>query len=975
MTTDTSAAKELFMKGLDAIDSNKFAEAEQLFLKTIEIVPNHISTLTNLSFVQLQQSKVDAAIDTARRIVEIDSQNIDAYLTLASCRISQGNFEAALLACDKAIEINAQSADAHSKRGVCLSALGRYEEAILTLTRATEFNSQQPDSFVYLGSALGKLSRHDQALAAYNKALAIQPSMENVWLVCGDTLIRLKQYDEALAAYDKALSLNADMTQALLGRGNALIELHRFDEASAALEKALVLNPDLVGAWLSLGSCQMNLKQPDNALASYGKAVAINPDSLNAWLGRGSVQMDLGQLGDALASFDRAAFLNPTFEGALIGRANALMALKRYGEAWEAYRQASEINAKSKVAWLGRGNAAALGERYDQAIADYDNALALDSALENVWLGRGNVFTKLHKYDEGFAAYDKAISLNPGLENAWLGRGNIFAILARHKEALAAYRGALKINPDLAKAWVGVGITLGELRKFDEALKAFDKATELDPTLDNAWLKRGDIYQETGRYDEAFTAYDRAFAIDPNSFRTEGARLNSKIYLCNWKDFEGERAHLIESVRQGKINTSPFVVLCVSESAQDQLQCARLWITENHPLSDKRLWNGEKYSHEKIRVAYLSGDFTNHAVSYLLAGVIDAHDKQAFEVVGISFGVADNSDMRLRLQKSFDSFIDVRDRSDFEVAQLLRGLEIDVAIDLAGFTAGSRTNIFGHRPCPIQVNYLGYPGTLGADYIDYLIADPTLIPSSDEEFYAEKIAFLPDTYLPSDSAHRAISTKPLNRSDFGLPQNGVVFCCFNNSYKLNPTVFAVWMNILKAVNSSVLWLSQLPPSAEKNLKEQAAAANVNPDRLVFARRLNSSADHLARHRLADLFLDVWPYNAHTTASDALWAGLPVLTKIGGTFAGRVAASLLSVAGLNDLVTADAKEYQNKAVWLATHPDELRKVKDRLQASRNATPLFDTKLFTRNLEKAYRAMYKRQQCGLPAARIVVASEEI
>jgi protein O-GlcNAc transferase len=368
--------------------------------------------------------------------------------------------------------------------------------------------------------------------------------------------------------------------------------------------------------------------------------------------------------------------------------------------------------------------------------------------------------------------------------------------------------------------------------------------------------------------------------------------------------------------------------------------------------------------HDKIRIGYLSADFRQHPVANLVAGVFQCHDRSRFEVIGISIGSNDSSAIRRRLEGSFDRFIDAAALGADETAKKIAHEEIDILVDLNGFTQNARPEILARRPAPVQVNYLGYPGTMGAEYIDYIIADPVLIPASHRHRYAEKIVYLPHSYMPHDDKARPISDRPVERAEFGLPENGFVFCCFNNAYKLNPVLFRSRMALLKAVEGSVLWLSEHGTTAVDNLRREAIAAGVDPDRLVFAGRLPSSADHLARHRLADLFLDTLPYNAHATASDALWAGLPVLTQIGGAFAGRVAASLLTAIGLPELITQTQEQFESTAVELATEPVALAAIKSKLARNRLATPLFNTNLYTRHIEGGYATMIERRNGLLP-----------
>jgi protein O-GlcNAc transferase len=518
-------------------------------------------------------------------------------------------------------------------------------------------------------------------------------------------------------------------------------------------------------------------------------------------------------------------------------------------------------------------------------------------------------------------------------------------------------------------AQVGRGYVFYLLGRLDEAMAAYDKALAVRPDMAEAWGGRGNVSISRKRFDDAFFAYDKAFSFNPDLTSVEGARLHCKMHICDWHNLDEERENLIASVRSHKVNTTPFAFLGISRTSEDQMKCAELWISRNYPAK-ARAWRGDRYDHDRIRVAYVSADFGDHPVSYLMAGVFEAHDRKRFETIAISLGPDDSSEARKRLVAAFDRFIDVRSRSNEDVASLLRELEIDIAVDLMGHTAGARTAIFENRAAPIQVNYLGYPGTMGAGFMDYLISDPTLIPPAQRKDYLEKIAYLPDSYMPNDDSKRIISDRIFERAEFGLPKNGFVFCCFNNSYKLTPDVFDGWARILKAVEASVLWLSVANPLAMANLKKEISARGVDPDRLVFARQVAASADHLARLRLADLFLDTLPYNAHTTASDALWAGLPVLTQIGGTFAGRVAASLLNALGLTELVTHSQGAYETAAIELATNPARLALIKDKLARNRLSAPLFNTRTFTRNIEAVYAAMHARFQAGLPPDHIQI-----
>jgi len=479
----------------------------------------------------------------------------------------------------------------------------------------------------------------------------------------------------------------------------------------------------------------------------------------------------------------------------------------------------------------------------------------------------------------------------------------------------------------------------------------------------------GNALTSLKRFEDAFVAYDKALSVKPELVGAEGTRLHAKLNICDWTEFDNDSAHLGSSVRNRKPNAGPFAFLSISSSPDDQLRCAKLWVAEKFPAPQKASWQGEQYRHDRIHIAYLSADFREHPVSFQIAGMLECHDRSCFDVTVISLGPDDKSEIRQRLEASCVRFVDVETVSDEQIASLVRSSEVDVLIDLMGFTAGSRTGVFAERPAPIQVNYLGFAGTMGAEYIDYILADRFVIPEETRECYSEKVVYLPDSFMANDSKRKKSERLP-RRSELNLPETGFVFCSFNNSYKITPHTFNIWMRLLRQLDNSVLWLSSMNETAIRNLRREAQNRGVDPSRLVFAQRLPLNEDHLARHDLADLFLDTLPYNAHTTASDALWAGLPVLTCLGETFAGRVAASLLNAIGLPELITTTPESYERKAIDLATHPEKMAIIKTKLADNRRTTPLFDTKLFTKHIEAAYTAMYERHQAGLAPDHIVV-----
>ena len=469
------------------------------------------------------------------------------------------------------------------------------------------------------------------------------------------------------------------------------------------------------------------------------------------------------------------------------------------------------------------------------------------------------------------------------------------------------------------------------------------------------------------RYDEEIAHYDKALSLKPDIDWVHGDFLYTRMKICSWTDLADSLGNISKKVMANERVAHPFLLLALTDDALLHKKSSEIHIQNKYPFNPLLGPILKRRENQKIRVGYFSADFKNHPVAFLIAELFEIHDRSQFETYAFSLeGAAD--EMRGRLLEAFDHFIDVEGRSDVEIARVARNFAIDIAVDLTGFTKDSRTGIFSYRAAPIQVNYLGYPSTMGADYIDYIIADKTLIPPDSQSCYSEKVVYLPNSYQANDRG-RLISDREFTRQELGLPENGFVFCCFNNNFKILPATFAGWMRILKAVDGSVLWLFQDNSWVVENLINEAQKQGIDAKRLVFADRVPPS-EHLARHFQADLFLDTLPYNAHTTCSDALWTGLPVLTLLGRSFASRVAASLLNAIGLPELITNTQEEYEALAIELAIDPKKLADIKLKLVNNRLTTPLFDTSLFAKNLEAAYVQINERYRAGLQPAHILI-----
>ncbi|MDB5740832.1 MAG: putative O-linked N-acetylglucosamine transferase, family [Alphaproteobacteria bacterium] len=559
------------------------------------------------------------------------------------------------------------------------------------------------------------------------------------------------------------------------------------------------------------------------------------------------------------------------------------------------------------------------------------------------------------RYDEAVTLLGAALKHTPQDHAALKDYGHALMLAGQGDAALAVYDRLLAIHPDAVEVLYNRSIILSERGRTSEALAALDRALALQPGSAMVIYSRGVMMSQLGRHEEALANYDRALALDPNLMPARGNRAMAARNICAW-DRTAEIGPELEAMVRAGLPVAPMSLLAYSSDKALQLQAGRNAVAALMPQRPAPLWRGEHYGHDRIRLAYVSSDFRTHAVGLQLAPLIECHDRSRFEVIAISIGGNDNSAARARLVAAFDRFEDCAALTDEQAARRMRDMEIDIAIDLNGHTGGARTGIFAWRPAPVQAAWLGYPGTMGADFIDALIADETVAPMQDQPFYSETLVHLPHSYFPTDPA-RPIAPAP-SRAEAGLPPQGFVFCSFNNNWKFTPELWGVWMRLLQQAPGSVLWLKETNPAATRNLRREAKARDVDPARLVFAPQLASDAEHLARHALADLFLDTLPYNAHATASDALWAGLPVLTCRGEAFAGRVAASLLKAIGLPELVTETISDYEKLALRLAHEPQALKALKDKLAANRLTAALFDADGFRAAIEAVYTAMLQR-----------------
>jgi protein O-GlcNAc transferase len=745
----------------------------------------------------------------------------------------------------------------------------------------------------------------------------------------GMTAHRQGRLAEAERSYQAVLNVKRDDFDSLHLLGVVRLQQRRHDEAARLIKLALRVRPDSAEACANLGIVLQSLERPVEAIAAYDRALAINPRYAKALCHRGDALRAFGRNAEAIASYDKALAAAPDYAEAHVNRGVVLREVGRHAEALASFERALTLRPGNPEILYNRGNSLQSLGRFGEALRDYDAVLTGNPHAIEAHNNRGCVLEKLARFEQALASFDAALALRPDNPEALHNRGNALLALSRQAEALASYDRALALAPQRVDTLHNRGQTLVLLRRYEEAIPAFDAALAIEPENPGAWA----------------------------------ALANCRLLTCDWQAVAQLAERARTAARSGDWSRlDPFAALCILDAPADHLEYARAYVRRSAPpAAPPPLAMRTPCHKERIRVAYLSSDFRNHPVARAAVRLFELHNRTQFETFGVSFGPDDGSDMRARVASAFDRFLDVRGKTDREIAELLRDLQIDVAVDLNGHTQGARTGILAHRPAPIQVVYLGYPGTLGADFIDYILADATVLPFAEQDRYREHIVQLPHCYHPCDET-TAISARTFTRAELGLPDGRPVFCCFNRPDKVTAVVFDVWMRLLAGIKGSVLWLSQMNDPARANLRRAAATRGIDPDRLVFAPQTASLGDHLARHREADLFVDTQPYNAHSTAIDALWAGLPVVTCPGHSFASRVGASLLNAVGLPELIATDLEAYEGVARKLASDRPLLESIRNKLLNNRETCPLFDVARTCRHIEAAYATMWEIHRRG-------------
>lgn len=716
-------------------------------------------------------------------------------------------------------------------------------------------------------------------------------------------------------------------TPSLLEKALALQSAGETDAAQNLFEQVLKSDGKNAVALYSMAVMASARKDFGKALQFIKPVTLSHANFAQAHLAKSIILFNLGQLDEALKAVEKAIHLEPSLPNAQAHLDTVKVAkgmLQAQGQGQETLNP--EVNALTQQAIAHQGQG-----QHNEAIALLNQALALEpnffSALYSLGISLGATGQKMTALD----CFIKAADVAPHLPIAHFAKAQSYADLGLADDALASFDKTIEVDPTYTQAYTNKAALLQAINRHHDALLTLIACVEVDPNNALAYEGQGHLLSQFKQFDLSVNAFKRVLEIDPNYSYAEGHLMHARLSCCDWTDYEESRQRIFEGIRAGKKVCGPMTIMAITDDAELARQCIEIYAKDKYGEPLLKLWNGEKYAHRKKRVAFISADFRIHPVGYLLIEMIENFDKEKFELTGVFTGTPDGSDLWKRYRCAFDHYIDAKNIPSLELAKLLRAMEIDIAIDLSGHTEGTRLDIFSHRPAPVQITYLGFPGTLGLPFIDYLITDKFIVTRNNSKNYAEKIIYLPNCYLPRDSSVSP-SLIPVNRKDYSLPENGIVYCAFNHDYKINPAIFSIWIQLLKEIPNSVLWLMKLNETAQKILGKEAIKYGVDEKRIVYATRTESIEDHLARYKLADLFLDTFPYNGHTTVSDAIFSGLPVITLCGNTYPSRVAFSIIKNARLNLKICNNLIEYKSYILELSKDIEKINSLKKEIKAS-------------------------------------------
>ena len=915
----------------------RFDEAISLYLQILEVAPEDPDTLSNMGNALTQAGRLDEAADSYRRALAGNPLLAAAHVNLGNLLHQQGENEQAIEHYREAISIDPRLANAHNNLGTILQAAGRRDEAKDSYQAALDADPDNPDAYKNFGNILLSYGDAEGAIEAINRAIALAPGWGAAHADLGLALTRLDRHEEARDALERALKLEPEFVEAWNCLGNLLLSMELYEESEQALLRAVELDPENSLTGFYLGTLYFKQSKFEESAPALAHACSAQPNSADYRNSYGNTLQSLEQHEEAVEQYATAIELQPDFAEAHNNIANSLVALNRKDEAIESYRHSLHLKP-------------------DQAL---------------VSCNLGNTLRGMGRLVESVEAFEQALQTAPELFNIYNGMGLTLQTQNRHDEAVKCFRKGLEINPEYPEALNNLAISEASIGNVDEAIAAYSKLLDVSPDLAEAYFNLASLLQSINHWDESILAFMQALRIRPDYNIIYPFLAHSLMQQCSWSNLHS----VVEKIRSnteeelasgGPVAVSAFALQSLpGEFSMPLRQAVAEQICERNAgyvaeLADELKFNYNRLKqHERIRIGYVSPDFRFHSVSVAFKGILDNHDTDRFETHGYALHSGGDDHMTDALRERFHGYRKLVDNSFQESARLIHNDEIDILIDLAGHTKGGQLSLLALRPAPIQAHYLGYSATVGARFLDYLITDHHQVPPEQRPFFTENLVYLPDTFMATQRAPIAIEGP--SRADCGLPDDAFVFANFNTHYKIEPKIFAIWMRLLRKIPDAVLWLIRGTTTSTENLRREASARGVNPDRLIFADKVPHPV-HLARLSHADLALDNFYHGGGVTTVDCLWTGVPVLTLAGPTPQSRNGATLLSAIGQEDMIQYRIEDYEAKAFALASDRDRLREIKATLATTRDDYPLFNSRRLTRHLETAYELIWQNYQDG-------------
>ncbi|MDC0074436.1 tetratricopeptide repeat protein [Alphaproteobacteria bacterium] len=973
----TDISQDQFTIGLSLHKSGKFDDATYYYEKALKSNPNLSEALVNLAIIKLGKSKLEESESLLNKALDNDPKNAKALSNIANIYQQKGLYKEAENFYKESIEIDDTLSEAYYNLGTLYLKTGKNDKAEKYLQLSIGINPKLNEAHIALASALINLGKLDKAEKAINISLKIKPNQHEALFHLGIILYKKKYYYKSEEYFRKAVNLKPDWTSAIVELAKSLEQQNKIKDARSHFKSALNLDQNYIPGLAAYGLFEIGQKNFNHAEELLLKADSVQPDIPQIQIAIGQLKLERGETNEALKLFKNISKLNPDYLDAKLHIGITYQNQKNHDKAILFFEKLHLDYPDSAEILNNLANSYSENRFYKKSIDTYKKAIKLSPKLAVTYINIGNAYRNESRFEIALESFKKAMELDPKDPRAFNGAGLVYQSLNKENEAIKVYQKAYELEPDYPEALNNLAVSLQNLGKYHESIKVYKQLIEKHPEKPQIYFNLGTLLQLYGRHDESVIAFRQALDKDPNNNLVYPFFAHALMQQCSWDNLEAVVTRVIantknELEKEQVPSVSPFGLQCMPASKKIKKRVAEVISkrSENSVKYQKNLFKNYNYKvldNKKIRIGFVSPDFRRHSVAVAFKGVLESRNKSKYEYHAYCISTYGKDNMTKEFENLFDSFTDITLLSHEDTFKKIHSDGINILIDLAGHTRGCRYEVFALKPAPIQAHWLGFSSTTGANFIDYLITDKIQNPINEEEFISEKLVHLPHTFMATSRPR--VSSKKFTRKDQNLPSNNIVFANFNSHYKFYPSMFSIWMRLLKKTPGSVLWLLEGSKTSRENLYNEALKRGIKKERIIFAKSLPHD-EHLSRIDLADLCLDNQYHGGGVTTTDALWVGVPVLTLHGDSPPSRNGSSLLTAIDMEELITYNLREYEDKALSLVNDKDELTKIKLKIINNRDKTPLFDIKLLTKNLEKSFEAMWSKYKNNIEKAHITI-----